>query len=55
MLVRDQVLSLLSELKFLKKKTKRAKIKTRQLPRLALPHASYGSGLSVSFVNWALD
>ena len=35
MLVRDQVLSLLmiSELKFLKKKT--AKIKTRQLPRLA--------------------
>ena len=48
MLVRDQVLSLLSELKFLKKtKTKRAKIK--------LPHASYGSGLSVSFVNWALD
>ena len=47
MLVRDQVLSLLSELKFLKKKTKRAKIK--------LPHASYSSGLSVSFVNWALD
>ena len=42
-LVRDQVLSLLSELKFLKKK---AKIKTRQLPRL--DHAGYGPGNSVS-------
>ena len=36
MLVQDQVLSLLSELKFLKKK---AKIKTRQLPRLMLATA----------------
>ena len=34
MLVRDQILSLLSELKFLQEK-KKAKIKTRQLLRLA--------------------
>ena len=43
MLVRDQVLSLLSELKFLQKeKRKRKRPKSRRGNCLVLPHASYG-------------
>ena len=44
MLVRDQVLSLLSELKFLQKKKKK-RPKSRRGNYLVLPHASYGPGL----------